>query len=119
MLLIELLIPGDKVFQFLQQLGAKSRELSVLDAGVGRQRGIVDVVAGIASRSDHYDLVDLVEKQNRVQKRKHLQKKKTNHNYFILERELGFRRERKRKYVREELGERERRSAPEERVCVQ
>ena len=74
-MLIQLLIPGDKVFQFLQQLGAKSRELSVLDAGVGRQRGIVDVVAGIASRSDHYDLVDLVEQQNRVQKRKHLQKK--------------------------------------------
>ena len=80
-MLIQLLIPGDKVFQFLQQLRAESRELSVLDAGVGRQRGIVDVVAGIASRSDHYDLVDLVEKQNRVQKRKHLQKK-TNQNYF-------------------------------------
>ena len=45
------------------------------------------------------------------------------------ERELGFRRERERekknqglgerKYVREELGERERGSAPKERVCVQ
>ena len=63
-MLIQLLIPGDKVFQFLQQLGAKSRELSVLNAGVGRQIVIIDVVTGIASSSDHYDLIDLVEKQN-------------------------------------------------------
>ena len=81
LLLIQLLIPGDKVFQFLQQLGAKSRELSVLNAGVGRQIVIIDVVTGIASSSDHYDLIDLVEKQNWVQKRKQLQKK-TIQNYF-------------------------------------
>ena len=55
-------------------------------------RRIVEVGAGIAASGDNHNLIELTKKQDRVEKRKHM---------------------------REEFGEREGESGPEERVGVE
>lgn len=76
LLLPQFFISDHKLLQFLQQIGVQSRQSGILRAVIWSRRRIINIVARIIPSSNHYHLVQLIEKQHGVQKRKHLQPRK-------------------------------------------
>lgn len=129
-ILTRLLIFDHELLQFLKHARKDFRHVPVLRSCRRRRRGgVVDVATGIASGGDDDDLVELVEKQNRIQERKNLQRERRMSGDGDRKRKLGLGflrdRERERDYVIEEFGEGEigvvgaLRETPKERVCVE
>lgn len=86
-----MLVPSDELVEIVKQIGIKRRHCSGGGTVVLVGGGIVNVAAGVASGGDDDDLVELAEEQDGVEKGE---------------------------YLREEVGEGEGESAPEEGIGV-
>lgn len=68
-----LLLTRHEIRQVGQRLGEDSRHVAIAMTAARGRRGVVDVGAGVDAGGDHDDMVELVEQEDRVQKREHLQ----------------------------------------------